>query len=253
MKAWAGLRGAERSVREPAGYAAFISYSHAADGLLAAAVQRGLERLARPWYRRRALRVFRDDSGLAVTPALWSEIAAALDESEHLVVLASPEAAQSKWVGQEIEHWKATKRVERILLVVTEGECRWDAGRGGGVHPDGRMIASAGGGSTVRRWNAATGAPIGQPLTGHTDEVWGVAFSPGRQNHRLLQLGRHSPAVANHHRCLDPARLHAGQAQPDPRRVEPIRRPRQVVRAHVPRLAVQLRRSPECPTYRHLG
>src|SRR5205807_10037379 len=41
-----------------AGYAAFISYSHAADGRLAPAVERGLERLARPWYRRRALRIF---------------------------------------------------------------------------------------------------------------------------------------------------------------------------------------------------
>jgi hypothetical protein len=47
----------------------FISYSHAADGRLAPAVQRGLHRLAKPWHRRRALWIFRDQTGLAVTPA----------------------------------------------------------------------------------------------------------------------------------------------------------------------------------------
>jgi hypothetical protein len=31
----------------------FISYSHAADGRLAPAVQRGLHRLAKPWHVRR--------------------------------------------------------------------------------------------------------------------------------------------------------------------------------------------------------
>ena len=40
-------------------YDAFVSYSHAADGRLAPALQRGLQSLAKPWYRRRALRVFR--------------------------------------------------------------------------------------------------------------------------------------------------------------------------------------------------
>lgn len=32
-------------------YEAFISYSHAADGQLAPAIQRALHRLARPWYK----------------------------------------------------------------------------------------------------------------------------------------------------------------------------------------------------------
>jgi WD40 repeat protein len=30
----------------------------------------------------------------------------------------------------------------------------------------------------VRIWNADTGQPIGDPLTGHTDIAWSVAFSP---------------------------------------------------------------------------
>jgi len=43
-------------------YDVFISYSHAADGRLAPALQSGLQRLAKPWYKPRALRVFRDDT-----------------------------------------------------------------------------------------------------------------------------------------------------------------------------------------------
>ena len=84
---------------EHMGYDAFISYSHAADGELAPSLQRGLQRLARPWYRVRSLRVFRDETGLSVNPHLWSSIEQALDDSRYLVLLASPEAAQSPWVG----------------------------------------------------------------------------------------------------------------------------------------------------------
>jgi len=104
----------------------FISYSHAADGKLAPAVQRGLHRLAKPWHRRRALWIFRDQTGLSVTPALWTSIERALDGSDHFVLLASPEAARSPWVNREIEHWVATKPADRILPVVTDGEWAWD-------------------------------------------------------------------------------------------------------------------------------
>ncbi|MDQ3698882.1 MAG: hypothetical protein M3373_12810 [Gemmatimonadota bacterium] len=41
-------------------YDAFISYSHALDGTLAPALQSALHRFAKPWYRLRARRVFRD-------------------------------------------------------------------------------------------------------------------------------------------------------------------------------------------------
>jgi hypothetical protein len=104
----------------------FISYSHAADGRLAPAVQRGLHRLAKPWHRRRALWIFRDQTGLSVTPTLWTSIQKALDNSEYFVLMASPEAARSSWVNREIEHWVATKSPDRILPVVTDGEWLWD-------------------------------------------------------------------------------------------------------------------------------
>nr|WP_221380330.1 hypothetical protein [Actinoplanes polyasparticus] len=51
-------------------YAAFISYGHASNEEIAAAVENGLKRLAKPWNRLRALEVFRDRSSLAAGPAL---------------------------------------------------------------------------------------------------------------------------------------------------------------------------------------
>ena len=79
-------------------YDAFVSYSHAAEGQLARALQRGPQRFAKPWYRMRALAVFRDESALSANPHLWASVQSALDDSEWFVLLASPEAAQSQHV-----------------------------------------------------------------------------------------------------------------------------------------------------------
>jgi hypothetical protein len=108
-------------------YDGFVSYSHAADGTLAPRLQAGLQRFAKPWWRLRAMRIFRDETGLSVNPHLWVSIQAALDESEWFILLASPEAAGSVWVARELEHWKATKDPKRILAVVTDGRWAWDS------------------------------------------------------------------------------------------------------------------------------
>ncbi|MBZ0288752.1 MAG: WD40 repeat domain-containing protein, partial [Anaerolineae bacterium] len=44
--------------------------------------------------------------------------------------------------------------------------------------PDGTKIASGSSDSSVRLWDAETGDPIGDPLTGQTGDIWSVAFSP---------------------------------------------------------------------------
>lgn len=111
-------------------YDAFISYSHAADGRLAPALQRALQRLAKPWYRRRSLEVFRDETGLSVDPHLWNAIVRALDDAEWFLLLTSPRAAASVWVNREIEHWKAHRSVDRILPVLTDGHWEWDSAKG---------------------------------------------------------------------------------------------------------------------------
>jgi hypothetical protein len=107
-------------------YDAFVSYSHAADGLLAPRLQAGLQKFAKPCWRRRALRVFRDETGLSVNPHLWNSITDALDESEWFVLLASAEAARSPWIEREIAYWREHKDPARILPVVTGGVWVWD-------------------------------------------------------------------------------------------------------------------------------
>ncbi|MEA2959878.1 MAG: hypothetical protein QOJ58_5933, partial [Alphaproteobacteria bacterium] len=109
-------------------YVAFISYSHALDGALAPALQTGLERFAKPWYRPRALRVFRDTTNLAANPDLWSSIEDALASSAWMVLMASPDAARSKGVDREVAWWLENKSPQRLLVVLTEGEFVWDDG-----------------------------------------------------------------------------------------------------------------------------
>jgi WD40 repeat protein len=108
------------------GYDAFISYSHALDGKLAPVLQRELERFAKPWNKGRVLRVFRDNASLSANPGLWSAIEEALASSEWFVLMASPEAAQSPWVGREVSWWLANRSPQRLLVVVTGGEFAWD-------------------------------------------------------------------------------------------------------------------------------
>jgi WD40 repeat protein len=107
-------------------YKAFISYSHAADGKLAPALQRALERFGRAWYQKASIRIFRDETNLALNPGLWTSIEAALADSEYFLLLCSPEAAQSKWVQHEIDYWIGHSTPQKLLIVLTGGEALWD-------------------------------------------------------------------------------------------------------------------------------
>src|SRR5215472_2221438 len=111
-------------------YDAFISYSHAKDKPIATALQSVVQKLGKPWYRRRALRVFRDDTSLSATPHLWPSIEQALSQSRFLILLASPEAAASRWVGQEMAYWLNHNSADTVLIAVTEGELDWDEAPG---------------------------------------------------------------------------------------------------------------------------
>src|SRR5882672_6180929 len=75
------------------------------DKRIAPALKAGLHRFAKPWYSLRALRIFYDEATLSANPSLWTSIQAALEQSEFFILLASPEAALSKWVKQEINYW----------------------------------------------------------------------------------------------------------------------------------------------------
>jgi len=128
-----GLAG-EAAERRSSKYSAFISYSRAADGKLAPALQRGLQRFAKPWYRLRALRLFRDDASLSANPNLWGSIEEALSDSGSFILLASPESAQSRWVGEEARWWLEHRGTDRLLIVLTDGELLWGEGGVDGQH-----------------------------------------------------------------------------------------------------------------------
>ncbi|GAA3882631.1 TIR domain-containing protein [Tessaracoccus defluvii] len=106
---------------------AFLSYSRQASGPVAVAVQNALQRFAKPWYQLRAIRVFRDDASLAANTKLWGTIAAGLDDSGWLILLASPAAAVSEYVDREVQYWLASRGdADRILVVHCAGTIGWD-------------------------------------------------------------------------------------------------------------------------------
>ena len=111
---------------EERGYDAFISYSHRLDAAITARLQSELEHFAKPWYRMRALHVFRDQTSLAASPHLWTTIEEALSYSRWLILMASPESAQSGWVAREISWWREHRPANHLLIAVTGGELVWD-------------------------------------------------------------------------------------------------------------------------------
>jgi WD40 repeat protein len=122
--------GAAAVAQSTSGYDAFISYSHALDGTLAPTLQSDIERFAKPWYRLRALRVFRDTASLSANPGLWSSIEKALESSRWLLLMASPESASSRWVEREVAWWRANRSADRLLILLTDGDLVWDDSSG---------------------------------------------------------------------------------------------------------------------------
>jgi hypothetical protein len=45
-----------------------------------------------------------------------------LDSAEHLLLLASPQAANSPWVAREVEYFLRNRRPENILILLTGGD-----------------------------------------------------------------------------------------------------------------------------------
>ncbi len=111
-------------------YDAFISYSHASDRALAASLQAAMQRLGKPWYRRRALRLFRDDTSLSASPHLWPSIEYALQRSRFLILLASPDAAASPWVDREVAWWLDHRSQDALLIALCDSELAWDPAAG---------------------------------------------------------------------------------------------------------------------------
>ncbi len=101
-------------------YRAFVSYSHA-DARFAAWLHRKLEASRLPDGTRLAP-IFIDRAELAAGPDLSAQVREALSDSAALVVIASPAARASRWVGQEIELFRQLHPGRPILAALIAGE-----------------------------------------------------------------------------------------------------------------------------------
>ncbi|NAS10601.1 TIR domain-containing protein [Poritiphilus flavus] len=119
---------------------AFISYSHQADDIFAEALQSALQKFAKPWYKKRNLEIFRDESSLTASPHLWKNITEALDASDYLILLASHLSEKSKWVDKEVKYWLEHKSIDTILIALTEGEMKWDEHNNCFQNPDNNSL-----------------------------------------------------------------------------------------------------------------
>lgn len=113
-------------------YKAFISYSHSAHREVVEVLHRDLERLGRSMFQLRSIRVFRDKTDLSAQPELWPVIREALNASEYLIYVATPEAAASGWVRKELATWIDLNdgAAENLLVLLLEGSLEWSAENG---------------------------------------------------------------------------------------------------------------------------
>ena len=110
-------------------YKAFISYNHnPRDSRITRHLQSKLENFRIPKELRKGKdtkgvgRVFLDKGELEVAGDLDEKILWALEHSEFLIVICSPESKESPWVHKEIEYFLQFHEKDNVLTVVTEGE-----------------------------------------------------------------------------------------------------------------------------------
>ncbi|MGB5622053.1 MAG: TIR domain-containing protein [Gammaproteobacteria bacterium] len=112
-------------------FRAFISYSHD-DKAAAEWLHRVLESYRLPSrlvgmqtpagdVPARLTPIFRDRDELPAAGDLTTELRTALAQSMFLVVIASPSAAKSRWVNEEIRHFKQVHGDGRVLTLIADG------------------------------------------------------------------------------------------------------------------------------------
>ncbi len=113
-------------------YRAYISYSHR-DETWASWLHRALESYRIPRHLAgkktsvgevpsRIRPVFRDRDDLSSATDLEDTVKQALADSESLIVVCSPAAAVSNWVGEEIRQFASLGRADRIFCIIVDGE-----------------------------------------------------------------------------------------------------------------------------------
>ncbi|MBP1556183.1 MAG: toll/interleukin-1 receptor domain-containing protein, partial [Oscillospiraceae bacterium] len=113
---------------EPKHYKAFISYRHLPlDLKVARKLHKTIEHYVIPKYLRkdgnkRIGYVFRDQDELPISSDLSGSIRTALDNSEFLIVICSPDTSKSVWVLEEITYFLKTHDRDHVLAVLISGE-----------------------------------------------------------------------------------------------------------------------------------
>lgn len=112
-------------------FRAFISYSHA-DKAFADWLHRALESYRLPSrlvgeqtavgaVPAKLTPIFRDRDELPAAGDLSAELLSALAQSSFLIVIASPSAARSRWVNEEVRHFKQVHGEGRVLVLIVGG------------------------------------------------------------------------------------------------------------------------------------
>jgi len=111
-------------------YRAFISYSQK-DKSFARRLHQALEGYRLPSgvevegvdpKARKLGRLFRDDDEMGAATDLGTALQGAIADAENLIVVCSPNAAKSRWVNEEVIHFKRTGRADRIFAVIVGGD-----------------------------------------------------------------------------------------------------------------------------------
>ena len=109
-------------------YKAFISYRHLPLQMeVAKAVHRRIEHYTVPKnLRKNSSRkvglVFRDQDELPIAGSLSANIQTALDNSEFLIVICTPETSGSQWVLREISYFLEHHDHDHVLAVLADGD-----------------------------------------------------------------------------------------------------------------------------------
>ncbi len=115
-------------------YVAFISYSHS-DRKVALWLHRSIEGYRLPASLRttvaapgpddgRLTPIFLDREDLPSSSDLAESVRLALDNSDALIVVCSPNAARSRWVNEEVRRFKELGRSHRIMCLIVAGDPR---------------------------------------------------------------------------------------------------------------------------------
>jgi len=113
-------------------YVAFLSYSHR-NRVETEWLHRALERYhipkklvgketAKGPVPARLIPIFRDRDELSASADLGNELKAALANSDHLIVIASPASAKSVYVQEEIRSFKEMHGEARVFALIVDGE-----------------------------------------------------------------------------------------------------------------------------------